>query len=336
MTNIALVAYVVLRRGLVAVLVATTALCVLDRTYPAAKVPRIIAVLSESESNIEAIYGPLEARINQTLAEKNDGIKFTFYKFLPEDDNSRKLAVTAALDSKPAILVPTDILSFRDVAQSGTRIPVIYEMNVNPERNTPQAQIAKRRLNMAGVVYLANIHELRFQLLRSVAPNVRNIGVIADRHYFDLLEGHADASEAARRQSLGYRAYNINNDAQFARLWADPSIALVDAWYVTPGEIMRQRMAEISEKINSLGKPSIYWRAEDVRNGGLMAVEEVSPDFDESVQRLILMVLAGVEPNDIPTIKPLGANASLNLSTLKKINHVIKSTQLSRFSSFYK
>ena len=83
-------------------------------------------------------------------------------------------------------------------------------------------------------------------------------------------------------------------------------------------------------------KPAIYWRENDAVEGGMLAVEEVSPQFEESMHRLILLVSAGVKPADIPIIGPLNARSSLNISTLGLLGVELPNSSLERFSAFYK
>jgi hypothetical protein len=295
-----------------------------------------LGVILATDEGLIQDYRNLERRFNFAQQHVEDQVNFSFYQFPIGDLERMRSAVTTAFNANHAILVATDILSFRELVAKGGSQRMLFEMNVNPLRNTPNLAGASGPFSAAGVVYLADIHELRFSLLKEMNPSIRNLGVIGDRHYLDLFEGHTGALAAAKKLNLNYHVFLADDVAALESLWIDPAVAIIDAWYVVPGDVMREKMSSIVSKINHLGKPSMYWRNQDVRAGGLMAVQEVSPDFDESMYRLLLMAHAGVNLAEIPLIKPIGSNAYLNVSTLNRMGLKLPPEVMVRFSAFYK
>jgi putative tryptophan/tyrosine transport system substrate-binding protein len=235
--------------------------------------------------------------------------------------NDRIASVVASLvAASPEVITAGPALVLRSLAQATRTIPIIG-MTEDMVAEGLVASLARPDGNMTGISLLSpELDGKRQDLLIEAVPGVRKIAVLADSnaasstHLQELQEAaHGRGIEALVR-GVAKRADVISaiNDVKSSGAQAINFLA-------TP--MFSVNAAEFIEHVTSLRLPSIYQWPENADEGGLIAY---GPRFTEMYRqraRMIVKVLRGTKPADIPIEQPTRFELVVNLKTAKAIGH---------------
>jgi putative ABC transport system substrate-binding protein len=184
--------------------------------------------------------------------------------------------------------------------------------------------------NITGISLLSpELDGKRQDLLLEAAPEVRKIVIFADSNVTTLR--HVEELQAAARHRGVEAAVRgvANREDIFAALGdAKASGAQAINFLATP--IFSIDAAAFIARVTELGLPSIYQWPEAAEEGALMGYGPRFPEIWRQRARIVIKVLHGASPSEIPVEQPTRFELVINLRTAKAMGHEIPATLVLR------
>jgi putative ABC transport system substrate-binding protein len=279
----------------------------------ARQVPRIVAFFDELKG-----LGFVEGHNLQIVAGGFD---------LRED----QLTAVAATVAKSA---PDVILCLQDQAvramQEATHTVPIVGMSVDMVAAGFVRSFARPGGNTTGVSLLApELNGKRQEILMEAVPGARRIAVLADPLITE--PAHLQALQnAARARGVEVAVFTAGAPEQIA-----PTMDKAKEWGATALNVLSAPLFSINrrlviERAAALGLPAIYEWAEMADEGGLIAYGARLTLIYGQLARLIVKVLRGIKPEDLPVEQPTKFDLVVNLKTAKALGLTIPESFLAR------
>ena len=184
--------------------------------------------------------------------------------------------------------------------------------------------------NTTGVSILApELNGKRQEILMEAVPGARRIAVLADPIITE--PAHLQALQnAARARGVEVAVFSAGTPELIA-----PTMDKAKEWGATALNVLSAPLFSINrrlviERAAALGLPAIYEWAEMAEEGGLIAYGARLTLIYRQLARLIVKVLRGIKPEDLPVEQPTKFDLVVNLKTAKALGLTIPKSFLAR------
>ncbi len=184
--------------------------------------------------------------------------------------------------------------------------------------------------NITGVSILgAQLNGKRLEILMEAVPAARHIAVLADPNNTPPAELQA-LQNAARARGVEVVVFTAGAPEQIA-----PTMDKAKAWGASALNVLSAPLFSFNRRIviersAALGLPAIYEWPEMAEEGGLIAYGPRLSLIYRQLARLIVKVLRGAKPEDLPVEQPTKFDLVVNLKTAKAIGLTISELFLVR------
>jgi putative tryptophan/tyrosine transport system substrate-binding protein len=229
-------------------------------------------------------------------------------------------AAASLVAASPDVIICGPALPLRGLQQVTRTIPVIG-MTEDMVAEGLVASLARPSGNITGISLLSpELDGKRQDLLIEAVPGVRKIAVLADSNAASSthLQELQEAAHGRGIEAL-VRVVDKRGDVISAINDVKSSGAQAINFLATP--LFSVNAAEFIEHVTSLRLPSIYQWPENADDGALLGY---GPRFTEMYRqraRMMVKVLRGTKPADIPIEQPTRFELVVNLKTAKAIGH---------------
>jgi putative ABC transport system substrate-binding protein len=185
--------------------------------------------------------------------------------------------------------------------------------------------------NITGVTELSTeLSAKRLEILKDTVPNLRRVAMLWNAADLGMTLRYHSAEDAARVlgvkvQALGVREPNDFEDAFAAMTSERPDGILMVSDALTM--LNRKRVVEFA---NANRLPSIFENGVIVHDGGLMSYGPNQSDIGERAAALVVRILRGARPADLPLELPTRFDLVINLKTAKALDLVFPPTVSAR------
>jgi putative ABC transport system substrate-binding protein len=188
---------------------------------------------------------------------------------------------------------------------------------------------ARPGANTTGVSILASELDVkRLQILHELFPSARRIAVLADPTTISTREQLAGA---ARGVGLDLVRFEASSRDEIGRTLDALALSKVEAINVLASPILFSNRRLIIDRAAGLRLPAIYQWPEMAEEGGLLAYGPRNVQvLREMVARLLVKVLRGAAPAELPIEQPTKFELVINLKTAKEIGVTIPDALLVR------
>ena len=210
-------------------------------------------------------------------------------------------------------------------ARAATKtIPIVIITADDPVALGLARTIAKPGGNVTGTWF--DYHALvskRLEFLRLAVPAVARVGAIVnpddptDSLTISLLPA------AARALGMTVEQFDVRDVTKLDAVAAAIERADVGALFVGDGPTLVSARAEITAMVARLRLPAMYGFREFAEAGGLMSYGYNLPDAYRQSARLVVRILKGDRPSDLPFERPARYELIVNLKTAKAIGLTI-------------
>jgi putative ABC transport system substrate-binding protein len=184
--------------------------------------------------------------------------------------------------------------------------------------------------NITGVSILA--HELngkRLEILMEAVPGARRIAVLADPKVTQPAELQA-LQNAVRGRGIELVIFTAGAPEQIASAMEKAKASGATALNVLTAPLFSFNRRMIIERAAALGLPAIYEWPEMAEEGGLLGYGPRLNLILRQAARLVVKVLRGVKPEDLPVEQPTNFELVINLTTAKALGLTIPESFLLR------
>ena len=274
---------------------------------PARQAPRIVAFFDELRG-----LGFVEGH-NLQIVAGGFGLR---------QDQYTEVAATVA-KSAPDVIFCGDDYAVRAIQEAIHTVPIVGMYS-------DLRSLARPGGNTTGVSILApELNGKRQEILMEAVPGARRIAVLADP--IITQPAHLQALQnAARARGVEVAVFSAGTLELIA-----PTMDKAKEWGATALNVLSAPLFSINrrlviERAAALGLPAIYEWAEMAEEGGLIAYGARLTLIYRQLARLIVKVLRGIKPEDLPVEQPTKFDLVVNLKTAKALGLTIPESLLAR------
>jgi len=240
----------------------------------------------------------------------------------PTSNEQITAVVPAILQAAPdAIVTGGDgiVSAFQKTTQS---IPLVV-MTEDMVAAGFAASLARPGGNITGISLMSpDLDGKRQDILIEAVPGARRIAVLADSNVATLrhLQALENSARAHGAELLVVRASNAN---ELIPAMNDASTRGAIALNVLGSPMLQANRRTIIERAGELRLPAIYQWPETAEEGGLIGYGPSLIDIFRQRAGMIVKILRGAKPADLPIEQPTKFKLVINLKTAKAINYAI-------------
>ena len=230
---------------------------------------------------------------------------------------------------KVDLIVTASAPAIRYVQQATTTIPIVMARVGDAVDQGFVKSLARPGGNITGISWLApELSAKRLELMKQALPGMRRVGV--------LREASASASSVIAVQAAAFKlgiipsVFEVREPAEFSTALAAMADAGVDAVEILEGLMIFNSVRPLVALTDARRTPAIFPDISFVEAGGLMSY---GPDFQEIHRRtaeLVIKILKGIPPGDIPVEQPTKFVFGINSKTASALGPVIAPAALMR------
>lgn len=234
-------------------------------------------------------------------------------------------------NSKPDLLVVTTKTPVIEAVASG--MPTVFAYYGNLIEDGIASSIAQPGINATGVSMYSPMHAKRIEILATLIPNAKRIGVLIDETESSRPQL---LSQLANLPSIHMEKVSLIhiNAGNIKRLKDVVKAKKIDCIYVPLHGIFYKNRESIVSTINSLMLPSMYEIAEFVDVGGLASYQPKLNWRFNRMASLIVHISRGVPPSTLPIEVPNEFELRFNTKTSSLIGLSPSKRSLDRFTVF--
>ena len=274
----------------------------------ARQAPRIVAVFDELKG-----LGFVEGH-NLQIVAGGFGLR---------EDQYTEVAATVAR-SAPDVIFCTDHHAVRAIQEAIHTVPIVG-MYVDLR------SLARPGGNTTGVSVLApELDGKRQEILMEVVPGARRIAVLAEPNVTQPADLQA-LQNATRARGVEVAVFSAGGAPELIAPTMDKAKERgATALNVLSAPLFSVNRRLVIERAAALGLPAIYEWAEMAEEGGLIAYGPRLTLIYRQLARLIVKVLRGIKPEDLPVEQPTKFELVVNLKTAKALGLTIPESLLLR------
>lgn len=238
--------------------------------------------------------------------------------------------VAKLIEAKPDLIFTVATAHTAAAKQATGTIPIVFSVVGDPVQAQLAASFASSRNNLTGVsTHSALLAAKRLELLKDLAPRAKSVLVIVSINEASANLGLPYLDEPAKKMALRLVRRDVSGAEEFEKLLAE-KWTRVDAVFPMPSVLVAQNIQGLIGKANKERLPLIVSEESRVRTGALASY---GPDFrliGAQSAKLVVKVLKGTKPADIPIETPDPLVLTINRSAAKAISLKIPDKILER------
>jgi len=296
-----------------------------------AKVPRIGFLSAASPSANTARIEAFRQGLHELgyVEEKNIVIEYRY-----ADERFDRLPALAAelIRLKVEVIVTSGAPSTRSAKEATSTSPIVMTQDPDPVGNGFVASLAHPGGNITGLSALQpELSGKRLELLKEIVPRLSRVAVFGTSTIPGSAESLRETELAAGALGVQLQYLDILSRKDIEPAFraakkghADAVLALGTSFILNS---QRKQIAELAVKSRL---PAIYYAAEWVEEGGLMAYGVSYTDLFRRAATYVDKILKGAKPGDLPVQQPTKFEFIINLKAAKQIGLTIPPNVLAR------
>jgi putative ABC transport system substrate-binding protein len=222
---------------------------------------------------------------------------------------------------------PDAIVSGADVAtrtlQQATRTIPLIGMTEDMVAAGLVSSLARPGGNITGISLLSpELDEKRQGLLMEAVPGARRMAALADSRITP--QRHLEAlQEATRARGIELAIFGITKLEEIMSAIDNAKASGVEALNVLATALFFVNSRLIIERVAALRLPAIYQWPETAEQGGLLGYGPRFIQVQRQRARMVVKILRGAKPADLPVEQPTNFELVINLKTAKEIGHEV-------------
>jgi putative tryptophan/tyrosine transport system substrate-binding protein len=298
------------------------------RGQPLRKIPRVaLVVVGTSESN-DLIVKTLADGLSKLGYEGGRNIVLRNFLLAPQADQVEALLVQLVPDID--LLVIQGTVGAVATKKVVTTLPTVFLAVGDPVRTGVVASLANPGANITGITYEASTESWakRIQILKEIIPDLNRVAVLLATG--DPNSDYAMATLGPLAPTVGVTlvpVYSKSGD-ELEAAFDEIKRSQVGGMLVIASSLTLGNGKRIADLAFAYHMPSCHGFKETVALGGLVSF---GPDFRAIVQqgsRIVVKIIKGEKPADIPVEQPTRYEVRVNLKTAKALGISIPPTLL--------
>jgi putative ABC transport system substrate-binding protein len=235
---------------------------------------------------------------------------------------------------KVDIIVADTTSSARAARKVTSTVPIVFLSGSDPTQSGLAASLAQPGGNVTGLTNLAGeLRGKRMELLREIIPKVTRFALLEGTGGVASRTNIPAAQAAAAGQGLTLKVIEVNSqnpdfDSAF-RIMVKESIGglIVGTGSILDLALQRRKVLAL---VRQTRVPSVYANIAYMEEGGLMYYGANGPDLSRRGATMVVKVLKGAKPADLPIERPTKFDFIINLKAARQIGLTIPPNVLAR------
>src|SRR5271156_5307818 len=183
--------------------------------------------------------------------------------------------------------------------------------------------------NTTGITLFDELNGKRLEILMEVVPDARRIAILADSKVTQPAELQA-LQNGARAHGVELVIFTVRVPEEITPAMDKAKASGATALNVLSSALFSFNRRIVIERAAALGLSAIYEWPEMAEEGGLMAYGPPLKPIYRQLARLLVKVLRGAKPEDLPVEQPTNFELVINLTTAKALGLTIPESFLVR------
>jgi putative ABC transport system substrate-binding protein len=296
----------------------------------AKKVPRIgFLVASNSSANSDRIEA-----FRQGLRELGyvEGKNIVIEYRAAEGKLDRLPGLAAELiDHNADVIVTAGPADTRAAKKATTTIPIVMTFDNDPVGNGFVASLARPGGNITGMSTLApELSGKQLELLKEIVPKLSRVAVFGNSTNPGNGLALREIERAAGALKVKLQILDVLNPRDIEAAFRTASKGRDEAVLVLGSPVVNSQRTQLVDFAVKNRLPAIYYTAEVVEAGGLMAYGVNRNDLARRAATYVDKILKGAKPADLPVEQPIKFEFIVNLKAAKQIGLTIPPNVLVR------
>jgi len=247
-----------------------------------------------------------------------------------DGDRNRLPTLAAELVGDGAQLLVAFSIAGVAAAQAASKTVPIVAMTDDLVGTGQVASVARPGGNTTGVSVMGRLLDTkRLEVLHELVPAARKVGIVGD----DSLTVHRELGNlqaAARRIGLTVEVVHVQRAEQVQPSLAQLNSAGVQAVQFLASAFLQSLRFQFMAELRSRKLPAIYEWPETVEEGGMSSYGPRLSLCYRHVAVLVVKVLKGAKPSDLPIEQPTIFTLAVNVGSAKAIGVMVPESMLLR------
>jgi len=268
-------------------------------------------------------FGPVLEGLRQGLAqlgyEEGKQINFIIEDTKMETLDPVKSAMRL-LEAKPHLLVTVAISHTAAAKQVTGAVPIVFAMSTAPVQSGFAAGYSSSKNNLTGVSNtVAALSGKRLELLKEIAPGMKRALAVVSVNESIAQKSFQSLVEPAKKFGVQIIRRDVTTKEELEKALLDTPKGSVDAMFHVPSLLLRSHIALLVEKSKKDKLPFSVHTEELVKKGALVSYGEDYGRIGIQAARIVIKVLHGIKPSEIPVETPERPLLAINFTTAKII-----------------
>lgn len=268
-------------------------------------------------------FAPVLEGLRQGLAQLGY-VEGKQISFIVEDTKMETLdpvqAAMSLIAVKPDLLVTVATSHTAAAKQVAGNLPIVFTMLSDPVQGGFVASYASSRNNLTGVSNnVAPLSGKRIEVLKRMVPGIkRGLAIVAIKESI-AQKSFQFLAESAKRFDVQLIRRDVTSRDELEKVLLDTPKGSVDAIIHVPAILLRNHITLLVEKAKKDKLPFGVHTEELVKKGALVSYGEDNRMIGMQAARLVVKVLKGIPPSEIPIETPDHPVLVVNRTTAKTI-----------------
>jgi putative ABC transport system substrate-binding protein len=228
--------------------------------------------------------------------------------------------VTAMAKSPPDVIFASAVSPLRASHQALRDVPIVGMADDMIAAGLVKS-LAHPDGNITGISFLApELDGKRQDIIIEAVPGPRQMAMLADANAISPQRLQV-LQEAARARGIDFAIFTIRTPEDIAPTMNEIKASGAAAMNVLGSPVLFGKRSLIIERAAALRLPAIYEWPEMAEEGGLIGYGARLSGVFRQAARMVVKVLRGVKPADIPIEQPTSFELVINLKTAQAIGH---------------
>jgi putative ABC transport system substrate-binding protein len=238
--------------------------------------------------------------------------------------------VAKLIEVKPDVIFTVATAHTLAAKQAIATIPIVFTVVGDPVQAQIAASFASSRNNVTGVsTQTALLTAKRLELIKDLAPRAKSVLVLVSINEASAKVGLPYLDEPAQKMGLRLVRSDVNGAEDLEKLLAE-KWSNVDAIFPMPSVLVGKNIHGLIVKANKQRLPLIVYEESWVQAGALASFGTDYRLLGAQAAKLVVKVLKGTKPADIPIEIPDPLVLTINRSAAKAMGLKIRDNILER------
>ena len=224
------------------------------------------------------------------------------------------------LETKPDVVFTVGTSSSAAAKQATTTVPVVFAWVADPIGSGLVAAYVSSNNNLTGVSsYAGPLSGKRLQILKEIAPGIKRVLALVDPNDAASQAAFKFLKEAATKLRIEVVRRDVTNRQEIEKVLVATAKGSVDAIYFIPASVIGAQLDLFLKKSREDKLPVAGAEVSWAERGALMSYAADFRLVGAQTARLVVKVLKGEKPSDIPIETPEKFVLTVNLTAAKQI-----------------